>query len=583
MILGVVQARPNLGPDWLSAEPFSVISLADGATRLALNSSASRYAGGRLTVVAEAAGYAGRDINAEAVATAYRRFGRACVGQLPGRFRFLLHDGDTGELFAASSTAPSWPLAYWSDAHTTVICSRLLPLLRHPDVPRSLNENYVVHLVMGLSAMADGTTPLRGIRRLTPGEALVVGRQGARTSCVDRLSPRELPEPGGSLGDRFMDELAAAMQVAVAGSQSTLSFSGGLDSAALVAAGLRRADAVPAYSFVASEARGAPEIPGIEAMQGAFAGLHLTRFDASGTADFPDLGSDLRDDPPLVPLGLLSARIQLWSRARAAGLRTVIEGEGGDELFSALPTPVDALRRGRVLAAARTFLGSSGRRKLVEHAILLPLLPAVMQRAWLARSESMDEHLPAFAAWDARQHPLVREASDEYLASLVHRPFADRLHQWLSAPIVVGAMASRRHVAGSLGVELAWPMLERGVLELVMGLHARRALGGGPQKPFLRDALQGLVPDEVRLLPKDIGLYRAFIPRVLTSQRAREALRDPRVRARLAALVRFERIEGMLDGLATGRDLGISALWHLECVVSFAQWYAAASRDYGVD
>jgi hypothetical protein len=126
-------------------------------------------------------------------------------------------------------------------------------------------------------------------------------------------------------------------------------------------------------------------------------------------------------------------------------------------------------------------------------------------------------------------------------------------------------------------------MLDRGVLELVLGLHAAHAIRGGPHKPFLQAALAGVVPDEVRLLSKNIGLYRAFIPRILTSPRSRHAVRDSRVRARLADLVRFERIEAMLDGLAAGRSLGIVALWQLECVVSFAEWYAQASREHGVD
>jgi hypothetical protein len=39
----------------------------------------------------------------------------------------------------------------------------------------------------------------------------------------------------------------------------------------------------------------------------------------------------------------------------------------------------------------------------------------------------------------------------------------------------------------------------------------------------------------------------------------------------------------MLDGLAAGRSLGVAALWQLECVVSFAEWYARASREHGVD
>jgi hypothetical protein len=126
-------------------------------------------------------------------------------------------------------------------------------------------------------------------------------------------------------------------------------------------------------------------------------------------------------------------------------------------------------------------------------------------------------------------------------------------------------------------------MLERGVLELVLGLHAAGAIVAGAQKPFLQAALAGVVPDGVRLLAKNIGLYNAFIPLMLTSVRARAALRDPRVKARLADLIRVERVEAMLDALAAGRSLGGAALWHLECVVSFAEWYARASREYGVD
>lgn len=582
MILAVVQAPQSCAPGWLYAGPFSVISLAQGAVHLGLSGAASRYAGAGVSVAIEVGGPEAGRTDALAVAAAYRRFGRECVAHLSGRFRFLLHDSEKGEVLAASSTAPSWPWVYWSDSRTTVICSRLLPMLRCPDVPRSLNENYAAHLVMGLAAMPDGTTPLSGVRRLTPGAALVIDRHGPKVLRVDRLEPRELRHRGGKPADAFLEELAAAVQVAAEGGRSALSFSGGLDSATLAVAGLRRAETLRAYSFLASE-DGATEVNAIRVMERALPALDVTRIDASDTADFPDLGSDLRDDPPLVPLGLLPARMQLWSRASADGFRTLIEGEGGDELFSALPTPVDALQRGRVGEVARHFLRPGGRRELIEYAVLLPLLPNMVQRAWLARSESMDAHLPAFAAWDARQHPLMREATNEFLASLVHRTFAERLHEWTSAPVVVGAMLSRRHVAGSFGVELEWPMLHREVLELVMGLHQERLLQGGPERRFLRDALEGIVPDEVRLAPKDVSLYRAFIARVLTSPRAREAVRDARVRARLADLVRFERVDAMLDGLAAGRALGASALWHLECLVSFAQWYAKASSEYGVD
>ncbi len=92
-----------------------------------------------------------------------------------------------------------------------------------------------------------------------------------------------------------------------------------------------------------------------------------------------------------------------------------------------------------------------------------------------------------------------------------------------------------------------------------------------------------MVPDEVRRRPKNVALYKALIHRILTSSRSREALRDARVRARLADLVRFDRVEAMLDGLAAGRSLGMAALWQLECLVGFAEWYARASREHGVN
>jgi asparagine synthase (glutamine-hydrolysing) len=517
------------------------------------------------------------------VADVYRRFGPGCVQRFPGRFRFLIHHAEAGQLFAASSTALPWPLAYWSDSRITIVSSRLLPMLRCPDVPRALDESYLVHLVMGLSAGRGGSTVIHGVRRLCPGEALFVDSGGMRVSRVDRLTPRNVSGDRKRLGELFVEELGRAVAASIEQGRSVISFSGGLDSAALAGAGLRQVHELAALSFVAPSLDRTAEIASIETMGRAWPALHVTQVDVSDASDFPDPGRELRDDPPLTPLALLPARMRLWSRARDAGFRTVIEGEGGDELFSMLPTPLDALRHGHVLDAARHVLGSSGRRDLLKQGVWLPLLPGFVRGAWLSRGQPLEAHLPAFAVWDAGKLPAVREATGEYLEALVHRPFAARLNEWLSAPSVVGAALSRRHLAAGFGLELEWPMLDRGVLELVLGLHAARAIHGAPGKPFLQGALAGVVPDPVRLLSKNIGLYKAFIARVLTSPRSRQALRDPNVRARLAGLVRFARIEPMLDGLAAGRSLGMAALWQLECVVGFAEWYARASREYGVD
>jgi asparagine synthase (glutamine-hydrolysing) len=583
MILGVVDPGSAHVPTWFSSLGVrSIGTTQTGIVHVGKGEGASSAFDGALTVAAEAGTVRRGGRYASAVAEAYRRFGIGCIKHLPGRFRFVLHDADAGLLIAGCSTAPPWPLAYWSDSRTTIISSRLLPMLHCPEVSRALDESYLVHLVMGLSAMPDGLTPIRGIRRLRTGEALVVDANGAHVSRVDRLTPTAVAGNRAQLGRAFVEELGKAVAASVRRERSVISLSGGLDSAAILSSGLKDAGDLAALAFVAPALDSTAEIESIHAMERAWPQLHVMRVDASDAGDLPDLGTELRDDPPLTPLALLPARALLWSRAREGGFQTVIEGEGGDELFSMLPSPLDAMRSGHLLTAAGHVLRASGRRALVENGLWLPHMPGLVRRAWLQRRHPIDTELPAFAVWGAADRPAIRDAVHEYLETLVHRPFAARLEEWLSAPTVVGAALSRRHVAGGFGLELEWPMLDRGVLELVIGLHDAGAIDGAPDKPFLQDALAGLLPDDVRLRAKDIGLYNAFIPRVLTSPRARQAVRDARVHARLADWVRFDRLEGMLDRLAAGQSLRKAALWQLECVVSFAEWYVRASSEYGV-
>src|SRR5580658_3100873 len=197
MILGFVRPDPAPAPAWFS--DLGLESAGETGARsvhLGAGGDASRYRGGGLTAIAES-------VDATAVADGYRRLGPACVQHLPGRFRFIVHDMASGQLFAASSTAPPWPLAYWSDSRTTIVSSRLLPMLRCPAVPRALDESYLVHLVMGLSAMRDGSTAIRSIRRLCPGEVLVADTSGVRVSRVDRLTPRDGDGNAAKLGRVF--------------------------------------------------------------------------------------------------------------------------------------------------------------------------------------------------------------------------------------------------------------------------------------------------------------------------------------------------------------------------------------------
>ncbi len=132
-------------------------------------------------------------------------------------------------------------------------------------------------------------------------------------------------------------------------------------------------------------------------------------------------------------------------------------------------------------------------------------------------------------------------------------------------------------------MELAWPLMDRKVVEFVLGLPPSEILSrDGEDKGFLRRALVGHVPEEVRTQPKELRLYFALIASVLGSSRVRGFVRDPMVRTRLEEWVRFERLETMLNRAREGKIVSVTTLWQLESLVSFAEWYGRAAREWGV-
>jgi hypothetical protein len=147
----------------------------------------------------------------------------------------------------------------------------------------------------------------------------------------------------------------------------------------------------------------------------------------------------------------------------------------------------------------------------------------------------------------------------------------------------VGARLGYERLTRACGLEVAHPLVDRDVLELVMAIPPRWMLSPDYDKAFLRRALEGLAPEPVRLRPKDTHQDEVLAPEILQASSTRDLLADARVRARLGEWVRFPVVEGLLDDVRAGYRPPPGQLWQLHCLVGFAHWYRRASREYGVD
>jgi asparagine synthase (glutamine-hydrolysing) len=538
----------------------------------------------RLQVVAQSRLVSGGQPKAaESVALAYERHGLSLTRHLQGDCAFILHDARLGLLVAASTLTSRLPLTYWSRRGTVAIASRTLPLTRHPDAPRELDDMYLAHWLSGSMAAPPGLTPLRGIRRLQVGEALLVRDGAATTRTIDALSPRSAPARGDEI-EATWDAIGGAVDRTIRLSdQPCISLSGGLDSATVMVAALERGHALPAFSIVAPRYGDLDESRAVDALQGAWPEVPLSRVDASDESVYPALSDlELRDDPPLTPLMIFPARVQFWKAIAAAGFRTVIDGEGGDQLFSLLVTPFDAVVRGDWGAWLRHFARQPGRRAMLERALVVPLLPREVRQAWARRQARRDVSVPVFIDPGSPHSHELAEARTQRVESTLHRPAADLFERWLSLPAPVGAYASHDHVAAGFGLNIASPLLDREVVELVLGLPPSALLPCGEDRRFQRALLRGKIPESVRTLAKDIRLGEELLPSIVSSRLARQFLGSPAVRERLSEWVLFEKVDAILDAIPRGYRPSPTLAWQLECLTTFAEWYARASAEYGI-
>jgi asparagine synthase (glutamine-hydrolysing) len=265
----------------------------------------------------------------------YRRYGLDFTARLRGMYAIALHDPGAGRLILARDPFGIKPLYYTETPHAFAFASEpgalieaglVMPQLVRP----ARNELVQMQFTTGRE------TIFAGIKRVLPGETVVV-RQGR---IVERRHREALPEDGPlALGE---EEALARLDTVFTESvrihqRSDVPFgmflSGGIDSTAVLVMMARLAERpVKAFTigFAASDV--ADERPAARAAAKAVGAEHIEIvFDE---ADFwrllPEIVAAV--DDPAADYAILPSWA-LAGAAREAGLKVILSGEGGDELF----------------------------------------------------------------------------------------------------------------------------------------------------------------------------------------------------------------------------------------------------------
>ncbi len=375
---------------------------------------------------------------------AYEKWGEGCPQHLIGPFTFALWDQRTQSFMLARSAIASPSLFYCSTPQACAFATMPKGLFALPFVSRQLDEQYLANYLAG-TPMEAGTSFYRAIRRLSPGELLVI--QQGRLTVTPYWQPdlkRERRYPHDEDYILAFDEL---FERVVADHMRSLTpigvmMSGGLDSASIAATAAqslaRQGERLAAFTEVPRAGfdgvilkdRYADETPYVQAMAQMYANLDLNLIH-TGRDHYLDRLDEFFQAAE-APFRNASNRVWYEAILRAAqqlGVRVVLNGGQGNLTISWDGDGLIAqlVRAGKWRQAWRQAraLADHGRARSPARALLsrgiLPLLPDgpyfALERLRQSERAAMNPHSPLFAYspihpdFAAEQH-VIEQARD---------------------------------------------------------------------------------------------------------------------------------------------------------------------------
>lgn len=315
----------------------------------------------------------------EVILAGYAQWGEAVLDRLNGIFAFAIHDAATGEVFVARDQLGVKPLYYVETALAVAFASEIKALYDLADIPRTPDPTAIRRYLTFLWCPGE-RTPLAAVKKLEPGCAMVLrdGRVARRWTywTPPAYAPRRdwrARDCAAELG-RLIDTCVERQMVADVPVGAFLS--GGLDSGAVVAAAKRVAPDLECFTIdIGQVEEGATDdLPYARQVAAHLQlRLHEVRVDAETLCDGAMRMVEILDEPLADPACLNVLFIS--ELARGHGLKVLLSGTGGDDLFAgyrrhsllawdpafaAIPAPIRGLA-GRAAAAAPRA-GALGRR-----------------------------------------------------------------------------------------------------------------------------------------------------------------------------------------------------------------------------
>ncbi len=442
--------------------------------------------------------------DSEVLARAYLQWGPDCVRRLRGMWAFALYDRRTRSVLCSRDPFGIKPFYYALHRGAFLFASEPRALLAVGVPARANLENVAAFLALGVCDHTSETF-FAGIQQLGAGRTVQVSRAG-RIEPLSHVEPDSPTEGAHFAAGDFAQCLTGSIDMHLRSDVPIgTCLSGGLDSstvAALASRAVREAGGGPFAAITAASGEEKTDERKFAAAVVEHCGLawHVVQPDGKRFGVEIDDCIRAQGEPALSPSVYLQYRVM--KQARAAGIKVMLDGQGGDELLCGYERYVpafalDELRRRGPLTATREYLqlarnsrlGVRGMTALAAY-LLLPWLRArfIASRSRFLRSELLDSTLALLA----QMRPVYRDVGAARMADVTR----------FSLPALL-RFEDRNSMAHS--IEARVPYVDREVAAFSLRLPEAALLHDGFTKYPLRQLAARVLPDSIAWRRAKIG------------------------------------------------------------------------------
>ncbi len=448
----------------------------------------------------------------EAILHLYEEYGAKCVEKLRGMFAFAVWNRKEKTLFIARDRLGIKPLYYVHDADGNLFfASEIKSLLAANPVKSEINYNVLPDQLANHGTSADETL-FKDVRRLLPGHTLLWkdGKIKIEKFWDISFEPKHAEKSDAEFVEEWRELFKQSVKLRLMADVPLGMFlSGGIDSSAICAM-MSEMVSEPIKTFsVGFKEREANEFYYARLVSEAFGTEHheITITPEQFFGELPNLV--WHEDEPLGFIA--SVPLYFVSKLAQKHVKVVLTGEGSDEIlggYGRYSKTLQLLNYGKKYESLTPeFL-----RKIVKNNVGNLPMSRKLKRTFLARTADIENlYFDNFAIFTkSMQENLLTSETKERIAE--KNPYLE-LEKWLdqtdakdildkllyadSKTYLHELLMKQDQMSMAASIESRVPFLDHKLVEYTAKLPEKFKIRGGETKWILREAMKGILPEEI--------------------------------------------------------------------------------------